>query len=127
MGIRRYAFKMFSIPILAGDMTKALGSNDCIAISHSYAEKLGGVEACLGKVIVLNSWGDKKNHIVEAVFEDLPANGTFSFDMVFSNLSFKEKNLHSWQIGAWNGYVKLQKGVDPHSLDEAIYKMQAAH
>ena len=120
-------FKMFSIPILAGDIMKALGSNDYIAISHSYAEKLGGVETCLGKVIVLNSWGDKVNYIVEAVFEDLPANGTFSFDMVYNNLSFKEKNLHSWHIGAWNGYVKLQKGVDPHSLDEAIYKMQAAH
>jgi putative ABC transport system permease protein len=118
---------MFPIPILAGDMTKALDSNDNIAISHSYAEKLGGVEACLGKVIVLNSWGDKVNYIVEAVFEDLPANGTFSFDMVYSNLSYKEKNLHSWQIGAWNGYVKLQKGIDPHSLDEAIYKMQEAH
>ena len=120
-------FKMFSIPILAGDIKKTLCSNDYIAISHSYAEKLGGVETCLGKVIVLNSWGDKVNYIVEAVFEDLPANGTFSFDMVYSNLSFKEKNLHSWQIGAWNGYVRLQKGVDSHSLDEAIYKMQAAH
>ena len=119
-------FKVFSIPIIAGDIDKVLISKEHIAISRSFAENLGGVETCLGKIIRVEN--DKDAYTVEAVFEDLPTNGTLSFDVIYSIAWMGERSLENW-VGndRYTSFVKLQKGVDPHSLDEAIYKMQATH
>ena len=119
-------FKVFSIPILAGDALKALSSKESIVVSRSFAENLGGINECLGKVVGVEN--DKDKYIVEAVFEDLPINGTFAFDVMYSINWMSKKSLENW-VGndRYTGFVKLQKGVDPHSLDEAIHKMQATH
>ena len=119
-------FKVFSIPILAGDALKALSSKESIAVSRSFAENLGGINECLGKVVGVEN--DKDKYIVEAVFEDLPINGTFAYDVMYSINWMSKKSLENW-VGndRYTGFVKLQKGVDPHSLDEAIHKMQATH
>jgi len=119
-------FKVFSQPILAGDIVKALGNKDNIAVSRSFAENIGGVSECLGKVIMQE--GRPEKWIVEAVFEDFPKNGTFPFGVVKSLEIFQAESRDNWVFNdRYVGYVKLQKGVDPNSLDEAIYKMQAIH
>ena len=118
--------KVFSIPVLAGDIEKVFVSKEHIAISRSFAENLGGVEACLGKPLTVE--GDQTVFMVEAVFEDMPKNVTFSFDVIYSINRMEKKSLERWQYNErYTGFVKLQKGVDPNSLDEAIYKMQATH
>ena len=118
-------FKVFSDRILVGDVDKALGSKQTIAISRSFAENLGGVEACIGRVVGMED--DEDKYVVEAVFEDFPVNGTLVFDVAYS-LEWMGKSNENW-VGQerYNGYVKLQKGIDPRSLDEAIHKMQATH
>ena len=119
-------FKVFSISILAGDIDKVLVSKEHIAISRSFAENLGGVEACLGKTV--GREGDKDVYLVEAVFDDMPVNGTLSFDVVYSINWISKESLENWTGNErYTSFVKLQKGIAPHSLDEAIHKMQATH
>ena len=119
-------FKVFSIPILAGDIDKVLVSKEHIAISRSFAENLGGVEACLGKTV--GREGDQDVYLVEAVFDDMPVNGTLSFDVVYSINWISKESLENWTGNErYTSFVKLQKGIAPHSLDEAIHKMQATH
>ena len=119
-------FKVFSQPILAGDIDRALGNKDNIAVSRSFAENIGGVNGCLGKVIMQE--GRPEKWIVEAVFEDFPKNGTFPFGVVKSLEIYEAESRDNWVFNdRYVGYVKLQKGVDPNSLDDAIYKMQATH
>ena len=119
-------FKVFSIPIIAGDIEKVLISKEHIAISRSFAENLGGVEACLGKIVHVEN--DKDVYTVEAVFDDLPKNISLPFDVVYSINWMSKGSLENW-IGneRYTSFVKLQKGIDPHSLEEAIHKMQATH
>lgn len=119
-------FKVFSQPIIAGDIVKALSSKDNVAVSRSFAENIGGVNECLGKVIMNENRPEK--FIIEAVFEDFPKNGTFSFGVVKSLELFQAASRDNWVFNdMYTGYVKLQEGVDPNSLDEAIYKMQTTH
>ena len=119
-------FKVFTQPILAGDINRALGNKDYIAVSRSFAENIGGLSECLGKVIMQEGCSEK--WIVEAVFEDFPANGSFKFDIARSIELYRVESRDNWVFNdMYTGYVKLQKGVDPNSLDEAIYKMQATH
>ena len=119
-------FKVFSQPILAGDIVKALNNKESLAISRSFAEKLGGINESIGKLICQEN--NKTKYVVEAVFEDLPANGSFSFGVMFSLNIYQKESTENWVFNdMYTGYVKLQKGVDPNSLDEAIYKMQSTH
>ncbi len=119
-------FKVFSQPILAGDIVKALNNKESLAISRSFAEKLGGINESIGKLI--SQENNKTKYVVEAVFEDLPANGSFSFGVMFSLNIYQKESTENWVFNdMYTGYVKLQKGIDPHSLDEAIHKMQATH
>ena len=119
-------FKVFSQPILAGDIVKALNNKESLAISRSFAEKLGGINESIGKLI--SQENNNTKYVVEAVFEDLPANGSFSFGVMFSLNIYQKESTENWVFNdMYTGYVKLQKGIDPHSLDEAIHKMQDTH
>ena len=115
-------FKVFSRPILAGDIVNTLNNKESVAISRSFAENLGGVNESIGKVI--SQENNETQYMVGAVFEDLPENGSFSFGVVFSLNTYSKESTENWVFNdRYTGYVKLQKGVDPNSLDEAIYKM----
>lgn len=119
-------FKVFPLPILAGDAVKALGSRENIAISRSFAEILGGVNESIGKIVHVEN--DKDVYVVEAVFDDFPANGTIAFDVAYSMEWQDKASSENWVFNdMYTGYVRLQKGVDPHSLGDAIHKMQATH
>jgi putative ABC transport system permease protein len=119
-------FKVFPLPILAGDAVKALGSRENIAISRSFAEILGGVNESVGKIVHVEN--DKDVYVVEAVFDDFPANGTIAFDVAYSMEWQDKASSENWVFNdMYTGYVRLQKGVDPHSLGDAIHKMQATH
>ena len=119
-------FKVFPLTILAGDPVKALSSKPYLAISRSFAEILGGVSECIGKVVGVEN--DKDVYVVEAVFDDFPANGSISFDVAYSMEWQNKASSENWVFNdMYTGYVRLQKGIDPHSLDEAIHKMQATH
>ena len=119
-------FKVFPLPILAGDHVRALSSKQSVAISRSFAENLGGVNECIGRMVGVEN--DEDVYVIEAVFDDFPVNGTISFDVAYSMEWQNKASSENWVFNdMYTGYVKLQKGIDPNSLDKAIYKMQATH
>ena len=119
-------FKVFPLPILAGDPVRALSSKQSVAVSRSFAENLGGVNECIGRVVGVEN--DEDVYVIEAVFDDFPANSTISFDVAYSMEWRNKASSENWVFNdMYTGYVMLKKGVDPNSLDEAIQKMQATH
>ena len=76
-------FKVFDRPILAGDPVKVLGKWGGVMVSRSFAEKLGGVQECIGKQVYNEDTADMKLSI-EGVFEDFPKNGSLSYDILLS-------------------------------------------
>ncbi len=121
-------FKIFKREFLIGDPVESLSSwNQKVVVSRSFAEKLGGVNECIGKSIV----HEELPHVpfnIAGVFEDFPANSTIQADVVTAIHVFGERSIDNW---LWNdryaGYVRLAEGVDPESLTDAIHKMQLAH
>ncbi len=70
-------FDFFNREFLAGDPMQALQEyNGDIAVSRSFAEKLGGVNEAIGKQIYSEVWGPKTRLTVVGVFEDFPENGS---------------------------------------------------
>ena len=120
-------FKVFDRPILSGNPVKALGKWGAVMVSRSFAEKLGGLQECIGKQIANEDMAEVKL-TVEGVYEDFPKNGSLDYDILLSMVSYSEWSINNW-IGndRYRGYVKLAPGVDPYSLTEGIRKMQEAH
>ncbi len=121
-------FRIFDREFLVGDPTEILSSwNSKVFVSRSFAEKLGGVQECIGKVIA-NSEQPSLEFNVAGVFEDFPENSTISADVVTAIHSLGEQSINNWfGNDRYHGYVMLADGVDPESLTDAIHKMQEAH
>ncbi|MBQ6729208.1 MAG: FtsX-like permease family protein [Bacteroidales bacterium] len=120
-------FKVFDCPILAGDPAQVLARPRCLMVSESFAEKLGGVDECIGRIIANEDVPDLKMTI-EGVFKDFPKNGSMDSDLLLSMVSYSKSSIENW-VGndRYRAFVKLQQGVDPQSLDDAIRKMQETH
>ena len=120
-------FQVFDRPILAGDPVKVLGKWGSVMVNRSFAEKMGGVQECIGKQIC-NADMDGLKLTIEGVFEDFPENGTLDYDILLSMDTYGKNSTDNW-LGndRYKGYVKLMPGVDPNTLTDAIRKMQEAH
>ena len=53
-------FKVFDRPVLVGDPVKILGKWGGVMVSRSFAEKLGGVQECIGKQVYNEDMADLK-------------------------------------------------------------------
>ena len=120
-------FQVFDRPILAGDPVKVLGKWGSVMVNRSFAEKMGGVQECIGKQIC-NADMDGLKLTIEGVFEDFPKNGSLDYDILLSMDTYGKQSTDNW-LGndRYKGYVKLMPGVDPNTLADAIRKMQEAH
>ena len=120
-------FKVFDRPILAGDPEQTLSKWGCVMVSRSFAEKMGGVQECIGKQIA-NADMDGLKLTIEGVFEDFPKNGSLDYDILLSMETYGKRSTDNW-LGndRYKGYVKLAPGIDPNTLSDAIRKMQEAH
>ena len=120
-------FTVFDRPILAGDPVKVLSKWSCVMVSRSFAEKMGGIQECIGKQIV-NADMDGLKLTIEGVFEDFPKNGSLDYDILLSMETYGKQSTDNWNGNdRYKGYVKLMPGVDPNTLADAIRKMQEAH
>ena len=120
-------FKVFDRPILAGEPVKALGKWGGVMVSRSFAEKLGGLQECIGKQIA-NTDMDGLKMTIEGVFDDFPKNGSLDYDILLSMDTYGKRSTDNWLVNdRYKGYVKLAPGIDPNTLSDAIRKMQEAH
>ena len=121
-------FKVFDTPFLAGDPVGALRSWDGkIAVSRSFAEKLGGVGEAVGKDITNEGYPGLPLTVC-GVYEDFPKNSSMQIDIIFCIDAIDKSSSENW-LGndRYLGFVKLAEGVDPASLSDAIHRMQEKH
>lgn len=117
-------FRIFDRKIIAGDPSQVLSVPAMAMISSSFAEKLGGVEKAVG-LIIQNTDAPGIDITVGGVFEDFPKNGLMDIDVMISMSSYYSSSTENW-VGndRYAGYVRLEDGVDPSDLDDAIRLMQ---
>lgn len=116
---------MFGIELIAGVRDSVLYNNKSCLISESLARKMGG--DVLGKQVFQQT--DLKMGItIEGVFRDLPHNSSIQGDVLFPITWMPDESLNNW-VGndRYKAYVRLYPGVNPESLDDAIYEMQKRH
>lgn len=111
-------FKVFSVPVLAGNPATALKEPASIAISRSLAARYFPKGGAIGNILVL----DNRRHAkVTAVFEDMPATSHFHFDIIISMLGdwpiAREATSTVWMTENFQTYLLLRDGADAKALE----------
>lgn len=117
-------FRIFDRKILAGNPSEVLNTPYYAMVSESFADKIGGADKAVGQKII-NSDIPQLELTIGGVYEDFPENSTLDIDFILSIVSYNQWSTSNW-VGndRYHGYVKLQEGVDPSSLTDAIRLMQ---
>ncbi|MCF2550787.1 ABC transporter permease [Bacteroides caecigallinarum] len=116
-------FDVFDRKILAGNPKEVLAQRFNIMVSRSFAEKMGGIDKAVGRIIY-NEEAPKLKFTIGGVYEDFPENGSLYYDILLSMETYPKESTDNW-LGndRYKGYVKLEEGVTPKSIDPAIRKM----
>ena len=115
-------FRMFSFPLLQGNMTTALNSPSVISISDKMAQQFfGSAEAAIGKTI---RYQNRKDLTVTAVFADPPGNTWQKFDFVLPWMLELEENawLRDWHNNSPQTVVLLRPDANPLAVKAKLKK-----
>ncbi|MFA9453330.1 MAG: ABC transporter permease, partial [Candidatus Aminicenantaceae bacterium] len=102
-------FNVFSLPLLKGDPESALASPNTLVISQTIAEKYFRDEDPMGKILRL---GNQDDYLVTGVFEDIPENSHFHFDIMFAMESLSESKSQVWLSQNFQTYILLREDTD---------------
>lgn len=113
-------FKMFSYPLLQGNVTNALTEPNSVAISKNMAAYFfGNANNAVGKVIRFENQEELK---VTAVFDDIPANSSQQFDFLRTWSDFIKQNewTHNWGNTDPQTFIQLKPGADAAKVQAKI-------
>lgn len=113
-------FKFFSIPLLKGDADSVLTDPFSIALSRKTAQKYFRDEDPLGKTLKLDN---RQDYNVTGVFEEIPDNTHFHFDILLSQESIEESRDPGWVSQNFQTYILLRPDADPAALEAKFPQM----
>ena len=123
-----HLFDLLPRPVISGDPAEILQTPMACMVSSKMAKSMGG--NVVGRTLTLKRFPGRVLTI-EGVFEDLPENTNYEYDLLISMVSigaFTWDGTENW-MGNDRYYtcVKLEEGVRPESLAPAVRKMQVVH
>ncbi|MCE7067154.1 ABC transporter permease [Dyadobacter sp. CY326] len=116
--------KIFTFPLLKGDVTTALKNPNSLVLTEKTAKKMFGNAEPLGKAVQV----DTVSFVVTGVAKDIPALSHIDFDALvsFSTLdgNHTDSDLHSW-ANIWSNYVYVTfpGKVDPATIQPALDRL----
>lgn len=116
-------FEIFNFPVLPGAVKTPLEHPNRVAISQDVAKRYFGDENPVGKSVRLQ---DQYNVIVDAVFEDLPANSSVQGDVLISFATLigpdimGERETRNWRSHNNETFVRIVPGSDPLIINEKM-------
>jgi putative ABC transport system permease protein len=113
-------FNVFTIPLLQGNANTALQHPHSLVISKELAQRFFGNEEPLGKLIKFSKNNDIPPFTVTGVFDKIPSNSHFHFDIFGSMVTDPEATGDSWLTSNYFTYAVLQKGYDHKKLEAKL-------
>lgn len=119
-------FDVFTIPFLKGNPKTALNQPNLLVVSKKTAERFFGKEDPVGKTIYFKK-GENVPFRITGVFDDIPHNSHFHFDMFGSMASDTEAKSTSWMSSNYFTYLVLPEGYDYKKLEAKMPQMVEKH
>ncbi|EDM37941.1 putative transporter permease protein [Pedobacter sp. BAL39] len=116
--------KIFSYPVVSGDVNSMLSGLNKIVISEGLAIKLFKTNDVLGKAITWrNGDMEQENHaLISGVFKDTPSASSDQFDFLVTQEMFLQTapNYLKWGNVGPNTFLVLKKGTDVTAFNKKI-------
>lgn len=109
--------KMFSFPLVQGEVETALDHRDNIVITERLAKKYFGEEDPMGKTLSLNG---AINLTVTGILQDLPQNTHFEISALFSSHVFSDGINNAWIWPEFHTYVKLLPAAKVEDVERQL-------
>src|SRR5580698_408881 len=106
-------FKVFTLPMLQGDPSKALVAPHTVVITEDIAKKYFGRVNAVGEVFTLN---DSIRYKVTGVIKNIPAQSHFHFDFFMSMATLGERNQATWFSNNFSTYLLFKPGADVNAF-----------
>jgi len=113
-------FTIFTIPFIQGDPKTALQQPYSMVISKEMAQKYFGNENPMGKLIPFTKSNNSPPFTVTGVFDKIPSNSHFHFDLFGSMASDPQAASNSWMSSNYFTYVLLQDGFNYKKLEAKL-------
>jgi putative ABC transport system permease protein len=113
-------FNVFTIPFLQGNAQTALLRPFSLVISKAMANKFFGNQNPMGKLISLNRDKSIPPFTVTGVFDEIPANSHFHFDLFGPMINDPEQSNNNWLSSNYFTYAVLQPGYDYKKLQAKL-------
>jgi len=112
--------KMFSFPLVKGDITTALTEPNTILITEETAARYFGIEDPIGKVLIYNNNTDFK---VISVLKNVPQNSHIRFDFLvpFESTLRALGWTDSWWTDNYTTYVQLAENASFQHISDKVY------
>lgn len=107
-------FTFWDFNLINGDVKTCLERPNTLVISQSAATKIFGEDDPIGEIVVMDNDEDWE---ITGVYEDMPSNAHFKYDILLSMESREEAKQTFWMSFNFNTYLKLQEGSDPKDLE----------
>lgn len=117
-------FKIFTVPLIAGNPETALAEPNSIAISKVIADKFFAGENAVGQTLILDNSYTMK---VTAVYEDMPESSHFHFNILISLAGLEEAKSPVWFSNNFQTYFLLREGASVKSLESKFPDLISKH
>lgn len=122
-------FSVFTFPLKKGDPKTALKEPRSLILTPKAARKYFGDEDPMNKVLRIDWEGKMTGFKVSGIFEELPTNKHFQFEMlspISSNFErYGESTINSWVSNYLYTYILLQDGSDKIILENKLDELVA--
>ncbi len=120
-------FRMFSFPLLSGNIGSCLAGNDHLVITETFARKLFGSTDVVGKLIKLDN---KYDFMIGGVLKDMPTNTRFIADFIapwaFLKRQYGEERMY-WGDNSIRTYVQLLPGTGLADFNQKVSDITIRH
>ena len=120
-------FNIFTVPMLLGNPETALSAPRTLALRRSAAAKYFGGQDPLGKTLSIDG---EQDWTVTGVYQDIPRNSHFHFDVILSLPSLeieKDPMEASWISFNFQTYILMREGVPPAELAAKLPSLLNTH
>jgi len=114
-------FKIFTIPLVKGDIITVLDAPYKVAISESTAKKIFGKTDPMDKMLRIGN--DTALYKVTGVFQDIPGNSHFEANIIGSFITNRRANDNQWLSNSFNTYLLLKPGTNYKDVNSKIPEM----
>jgi putative ABC transport system permease protein len=117
-------FKVFTLPMIQGDSSKALTEPNSVVITEDMAKKYFNTVHAVGQVLTVN---DTTHYKVTGVIKNIPKQSHFHYDFYRSMVSIPESRQDVWFSNNFSTYILFRPGVDPKAFAAKLHNFMVRH